>query len=103
MVTKIAPQQELIRFIENPRDVTGNSDICERTEAWDGFGRGWSVKECGLAGAAIANTLIEYYDGDSEGARTMATKMAIQHPPLLGSKLIEFTNGIQSVIPAQKV
>lgn len=94
-------QEALISIAEDPMSETGRGMRLERTPAWDSYGRGWSPEDCRRAGRVVAETVVAQYDAPPEAAFSLATSAAVQHPPLLGSRLAQFVLGAQEVLYPQ--
>jgi hypothetical protein len=99
MTSAVEIQQPLIEFVADPSDETNCRDIYRRTPAWDNYGRepGWSLEECRRAGQLVATAIVERFDSTPEEIFSMATRVAVQEPPLLGSRLSEFVLGARRV------
>jgi hypothetical protein len=88
-----------------PVDVVPEGGVYQnvRLPKWDNYGHGWSLDECEVAGVAVVEALSDFWQCGDEDTLIRATELAIQEPPLLGSKLARFITGAQTEIARREI
>ena len=85
----------VMEFRGDLEDVSGTSYIPQRTENW-ALVCGHNLAGFGDLGRATVRNILDFSDGyGREGTLRIATQVAIQEPPLLGSNLADFIVGAQ--------
>lgn len=95
MTTLVSPN--IIKFSDDISDASGNTVCWSRDLMWDNHNTGWTPLECKEAGRIVASAIVEQLDSEPDPTLDIASKLAIQDPPLKGLRLAMFMIGAMEV------